>query len=91
MIENLNDLNPCKRTGIEIIKPAFFKLNKSDIDKENFFKSYQHDENIKLSVSKLTEDQVKSSEMYHRLLTRISDMEQARPRLDETHANVFKI
>jgi hypothetical protein len=49
----------------------------------------RHDENMKLSTSKLTNDQVKASQIYGRLQERISAMEEAQIIFDQEHARVL--
>lgn len=54
--------------------PPLYKLTKSLIREENLLKFYHSGENMKLSVSKLTDVQVKSSEMYAKLVGKIREL-----------------
>jgi hypothetical protein len=54
MIENESSILLSSCPGFEGTKPSLLKMNKNLIKVENFIKFYHHDENMKLSTSKLT-------------------------------------
>lgn len=68
IFENKSQLLPQSQPRIENVKSVFFNIGKRTLDRENPFKSYQHDENMKLSVSKLSDEQVRTSQMYAELV-----------------------
>jgi len=61
IVENQSNILSSSCPGFETCKPSLLKMNKNIVKPENFIKYYHHDENMKLSTSKLTHEQVKAS------------------------------
>lgn len=74
ILDNKSQLSPQSQLRADNVKSVFFNIGKRTLDPDNPFKTYQHDENMKLSVSKLTDEQVQASQIYNKLLDKIEQL-----------------